>query len=211
MRKLIRDTGGSVMVEVAVTITLTLVFLLGTVDFLFAFQQWNRAIKAAERGARIAAVSAPVDAGLKSLDGLDTGFTPGDPLPAGYYDILCDGATQSCTGTRAGTYSATAMQWIVYGRGDQSCTGATGPYRIGMCDIFPAIGPANVRVAYRQTGLGFVGRPDGPVPTVTITLQNLTFDFFFLNGLLGFGRIQMPAITVTVTGEDLSSVAPASS
>ena len=49
--------------------------------------------------------------------------------------------------------------------------------------------PANVSVSYAYTGLGFAGRPGGPVPTITVELQNLNFQFFFLGGLMGFGNI----------------------
>jgi hypothetical protein len=63
-------------------------------------------------------------------------------------------------------------------------------------------------VSYRQTGLGYAGRPGGPVPTITIAIRDLPFQFFFLGGLMGFNRIQMPALTTSITAEDLSSGAP---
>ena len=77
-----------------------------------------------------------------------------------------------------------------------------------MCDVFGRVTPANVIVKYEYTGLGYAGRPGGPVPTITISLQNLNFQFYFLGGLMGFGNIAMPAMTTTITGEDLSSSAP---
>jgi hypothetical protein len=46
------------------------------------------------------------------------------------------------------------------------------------------------------------------VPTVTISLQDLNFQFFFLSGLLGFNDITMPSMLSTVTGEDMRSTAP---
>jgi hypothetical protein len=58
-------------------------------------------------------------------------------------------------------------------------------------------------VAYQQTGLGFAGRPGGPVPTITVALQKMTFEFFFLDAL-GV-KIAMPAMTTTITAEDLCS------
>ena len=61
-----RDQDGGVLVETTVLIPILLVFLLGAVDFLFAFYQWSAAIKAVEVGARIAAVSDPVAEGLNS-------------------------------------------------------------------------------------------------------------------------------------------------
>jgi hypothetical protein len=77
-----------------------------------------------------------------------------------------------------------------------------------MCHLYSAITPANVTITYTQTGLGYAGRPGGPVPTITVSLQNLRFHFFFLDALLGFAEMTMPAMTTTTTGEHLSSRAP---
>jgi hypothetical protein len=89
---------------------------------------------------------------------------------------------------------------------------ATSFYTAGMCDIFDRITPANVRIVYTQpaapAGLGFAGRPGGPVPTIKISLQNMPFRFFFLGDLLGFRDMQIPSATTTMTGEDLYSCSP---
>jgi hypothetical protein len=51
------------------------------------------------------------------------------------------------------------------------------PYTTGMCQIFPRIGMQNVVVVYTEpaspAGLGFMGRPDGPIPTCAHGLMNL--------------------------------------
>ena len=62
-----RDQAGSVLVETTVLIPIVFVFLLGAVDFLMAFYQWNLATKAVQVGARIAVVSDPVADGLNTL------------------------------------------------------------------------------------------------------------------------------------------------
>jgi hypothetical protein len=100
------------------------------------------------------------------------------------------------------------MNTIVFGRGSSSCSDAKSGDGVGMCDIFPRITPANVKIVYAQTGLGYAGRPGGPMPTITVSLQNLPFQFFFLRGLMGFHDFQIPASTVSLTAEDLSSRAP---
>ena len=82
-----------------------------------------------------------------------------------------------------------------------------------MCNFFSAVTPNNVQVIYRQTGLGYVQRTDGPQPTVTVSLlqtpdsATLKFRFFFLGGLMGFADTKIPAFTTTVTGEALSASA----
>jgi hypothetical protein len=82
------------------------------------------------------------------------------------------------------------------------------PPNISMCDVFYRVQPANVTVTYMYSGLGFAGRIGGPVPTITVELQGLNFQFFFLGGLMGFNNIAIPTMRTTITGEDLSSVAP---
>ena len=219
-RHLAHNQDGSVLVETTVLIPILLVFLLGAVDFSLAFYQWSVATKALQIGARIAAVSDPVASGLNSLSStLITGtISPGDPMPS--FQVTCDGAIASCTCTVGtctgmGTFSWAAMNNIVCGRDNTSSTecnystqcAPTSNYFRGMCDIFSRITAANVKVVYTQTGLGFAGRIGGPVPTITVSLQNLPFQFFFLNGLLGFQPINMSPAVTTTTGEVLSSAA----
>src|SRR6266480_6907690 len=74
--RLARNQDGSVLVETTVMMILILMFVLGGIDFLFAFYQWNAASKAVQWGARIAAVSDPVAPGLGSLS-LAVSGTPG--------------------------------------------------------------------------------------------------------------------------------------
>jgi Flp pilus assembly pilin Flp len=188
---LIRDTRGAAMIEFSLVIGLLLVLTLGMIDFSFAFFQWNSASKAVQVGARLAAVSDPVSSDLQTLTGLEGGALPGDPMPS--FARVCSGAALTCTG---GTYDPAAMNYIIS----------------RMDRIFPQVTAANVTIRYTYTGLGFAGRPGaagrsgGPVPTITVELTGLNFSFFFLNGLLGFSPIQIPAMKTTVTGEDLSTV-----
>src|SRR5258708_4269898 len=112
------------------------------------------------------------------------------------------GEIGTCIG---GMYSSAAMQRIVFGRGGAT---ACGNAKAGMCNFYSPITAANVTIVYTQTGLGYAGRPGGPVPTIMVSLQNLPFQFFFLSGLMGFANMNMPAMTTTITGEGLSSSAP---
>ena len=77
-----------------------------------------------------------------------------------------------------------------------------------MCHFFPFLQPANVVVRYTATGLGYQTRLGGPVPTITVSLKNFTFQFFFLGGLLGLNNMTMPSMLSTVTGEDMKSTSP---
>jgi Flp pilus assembly pilin Flp len=210
--RLWRDRAGAVLVEVTVVMALILVFILGSIDFLFAFYQWNAASKAVQVGARIAAVSDPVAIGLNGVSNavVNSFVPPGAVMPD--FVVRCEGKTETCRCTGAcagvGAYSRVAMNTIVFGRGSSSCSDATSFYRAGMCDIFGRITAANVVIVYAQTGLGYAGRPGGPVPTITVSIENLPFQFFFLSGIMGFDKVQIPALTTSITAEDLASGAP---
>jgi hypothetical protein len=205
------EDAGAVLVEVSILLPIIIALLCGSIDLLYAFYQWNAAAKATAVGARIAAVSDPVAFGLNNLSNqvLLSGATDArDPMPS--FKITCEGGAQSCSclGTCAGIapngFDAAAMDRIVFGRGSKSCTDASSYYATGMCDILPAITPANVRIVYTHTGLGYAGRPGGPTPTITVALHDLHFQFFFLSYLLG-RNILMPEMTTTITAEDLCS------
>ena len=58
---------GAVLVEVTVVMTIMFVFILGSIEFLFVFYQWNAAAKAVQVGTRIAATSDPVAGGLRTI------------------------------------------------------------------------------------------------------------------------------------------------
>jgi TadE-like protein len=214
VKYLLSDQRGAVMVEVTIMLSLTLVLVLGAIDFLLLFYQWNTAAKAVQIGARLAAVSDPVASGLNNLSRavVSASVPPGAAMPN--FVVTCDGRTATCTcnavnaclGVRG--YDGAAMNTIVFGRGSSSCSDAKSTDEMGMCDIFPRVTGANVKIVYAQTGLGYAGRPGGPMPTITVSLQNLPFQFFFLRGLLGFHDLQIPASTVSLTAEDLSSHAP---
>lgn len=212
-RRLFRDIDGAVLVEVAVMMSILIVFLLGAIEFLYVFYQLNSAGKAVQIGARIAAVSDPVAVGLRPLSVAVLGSVqPGANMPN--FLITCDGATARCTCISGPAcplklgFDETAMNRIVFGRGSSSCGDATNIYNTGMCDVLPRISAANIVIIYAQTGLGFAGRPGGPVPTITLSLQNLPMQLFFLGGVFGLDRLQIPALTTSITAEDLSSSAP---
>ncbi|MER8411582.1 TadE/TadG family type IV pilus assembly protein [Mesorhizobium sp. M1342] len=199
------------MVEATICMILLLTLTLGFVDFGYAWYQWNGATKAVQVGARMASISAPIAPGIAAAG---TATTPGDPIPLGNYDYTCNGATSACTCAGAGCVAATftPANFNRIFRGDATgvgtCPALAAGQRPGMCHFFPLLQPANVVVRYAATGLGYQTRPGGSVPTITVRLQNVTFQFFFLGGLLGFGNVTMPSMLSTVTGEDMKSTWP---
>jgi hypothetical protein len=209
--RIARDQQGTTTVEFSIVALLFLLLTFGLVEFGNMFWQYNSAAKAAQLGARLAAVSDPVWSELVNLE--STG-TPGSAWEVDY-TVTCDGESGDCDGTYSGDYDSTAMDCLVYGRSQAAppCDTACDPAGIdadeaGMCDRFARIAPENVKVTYSHTGLGFAGRPGGPVPTITLQLTGLQFEFLALGDLLGLQPVTMPPFTVTMTGEDLSRLAP---
>lgn len=203
-----RDQTGAVFAEFAILLPVVVIIVCGSIDFLDAFYQLNAAAKAVEVGARLAAVSNPVAEGLNNLanEAVLNGASPGAPIPS--FTATCNDTTCSCSGTCTGMtknpFDPAAMNRIVYGQADSGCGNASPHHVTGMCDLLSSITPANVVIVYSQTGLGYAGRPGGPVPTITVSLRNMQFQFFFLSALLRI-HIAMPAMTTTVTAEDLCS------
>ena len=189
-----------------------LMILFGVIEFSNLFYQWNTAEKAVQHGARLAAVSDPVyTAGNMNFTQTVSGLFPGDALPNSAYNLVCSGqsATCTCSGSvcpaGAISYNLAKMRQIVYGRGNTTGTCVNTQPNIGMCNLFPRITPQNVRIQYQFTGLGYVGRPGGPVPTVTVSIVNMTYDFVLIGGIANLNSIPVTSAATTMTGEDLST------
>ena len=201
VKSLVRNERGAVMVEFTIVASLLFLLTFGVVEFGFLFWQWNSAEKATQMGVRKAVVASPVAKELVNKDCGNANVSPGtlcsDPNATSFGTITCTGAAGgSCTGGY--TFDATAF----------------GDILSLMQAVFPLIQQQNVTVTYTFVGLGFAGRPGnvagtfGPVPAVTVGLTGMTFTFFGLAGFAGFGPLAMPDFRATLTGEDLSSVAP---
>ena len=204
LASLARDEHGATTIEFTLVALMFFMLTFGMVEFSYMFWQYNSASKAAQVGARLAAVSDPVWLDLATFE--DTG-TPGGPWTTDY-DIVCSGEDEECDGD-SGAYDPAALERLVEGR-DGVCGAVDDAINDdpGMCDIFDRVTPENVIVTYQNTGLGFAGRPGGPVPTITVQLTGLTFEFVGLGDLMGIDAITMPDFLVTMTGEDLSALAP---
>lgn len=219
-RRLRSDDEGAAFLEFTLFAGVFFTILFGIIEFSLAFYQWNAATKAVQIGARLAAVSNPVAAELKTLTGPGGGADPTDPMPA--FSAVCNGQTQQCACTYNGsglncTYDSAAMETLVYGRGNNGAKCNRAP-NIGMCSLFSRVTPSNVVVEYRHTGLGYAGRPAVEyttgqfsahvVPTISVAIgepaEPIPFQFYFLSGLLGFGDVPIPGLLSTFTGEDLA-------
>jgi Flp pilus assembly protein TadG len=210
LKRLRDDTDGAAFLEFTVFAMFFFTLLFGIVEFTLAYYQWNAGTKAVQLGARLAAVSNPVASGLESLTGLEGSANPGDPMSD--FSAVCQsnsptGATGTCTCTGFtcsydSVDSAAAVRRVVFGKGDR--TACSGEPPAGMCNLFSRVTPENVVVTYTYTGLGYAGRPGGPVPTIRVELVDIPMQFIFFDALFGLNDYDIPGLASTVTGEDLS-------
>lgn len=203
-----RDENGAAMVEMSIVLTLFLLLTMGFVDFAHAFYRWNSASKAVQVGARMASISDPVATALTVRPW--GGNTPGAPTGAyGPYECKYVSGTPSCT-NGGGAFIAANFSRIFRGdvpmANDDSCAQPTGTQRRGLCHFLPGIRRDNVVITYTGSGLGYQGRAAGAVPTITVELRNVNFQFFFVGPLLNIANaITMPTMLSTVTGEDMKA------
>jgi hypothetical protein len=198
----LHDRRAAAMAEFAIIAPFFFIFVLMTIEFGIGMRDYNAAAKAAQIGARMAAVSSPVATVMSgnTLDG--AGAAPGGVMPA--FLITCTGVgAGSCSN---GGYSAAAMNWIVRG-GDNRC-GAPFVGRLGMCDFYSRITPANVTITYENAGgansLGYTGRPLGAAASITVRLTNLTYNTPLAGSFIGQAfNLQLPPFATTATSEDL--------
>ncbi|PBB22888.1 MULTISPECIES: TadE/TadG family type IV pilus assembly protein [unclassified Mesorhizobium] len=210
IQRFAKSEDGAAMVEMTIVSTLLFSLVLGFVDFGYAFYQWNAATKAVQVGARLASISDAVATNLATAGPISS---PGAPIVAGAYGpFVCTYTAGTGGCSNGGGFSAANFSRIFRGdtanTNDDACPNLATNQRPGMCHFFPGLLRSNVVVTYSATGLGYQTRLSGPVPTITVSLQNRTFQFFFLQGLMGFANINMPSMLSTVTGEDLKSIWP---
>ena len=195
--------------------------MLFVVEVTLAFFWWKSAEKAAMLGARlavvqdIAAANLPHDPGdvprNEKSDGGLFGMhcrpaDPDDPSPCVRPDtgkIICEN-----------TADTTCNTWVCAADTDNAGCDLAAKTNIvrKMQNILAVIQPEDVEISYRYVGLGYAGGP--LIPAVTVTLTGLQFQTGFISligGLFdtdGDGKgLEMPPITATLTGEDLSSAA----
>lgn len=195
-----RDERGTSLTETLLIFPIVLIIVTAMVEAGVAVFQWNQATKAVQIGARLAAVSSPIvgDTAYNTLSSDWTGIADGEAVPATSVAVSCGPGSAPCEPAR--------IARLLTGS-DTSCDPALSALGdiIGMCDVANFIGINNVHVTYYRSGLGYVGRPNGPVSSITVELRNLMFDFLILDSLIPIlGTINIPAQPVSFVSEDVS-------
>ena len=192
-----QDQHGVTLTEGLISLPLVLLAISAFVEFGYAMSQWNQTVKALQLGARLAAVSEPLTSDFADVFPTDAD----DPLNNG--DATPNDAAISSTCGPALANCSDELTRIVMGS-DGVC-GVAGDPNPGICDLNWRIQPANLVVTYQRSGLGYWGRPNGPVLTMRLEVRDITFDLPVLGALLGLNDVVIPAHPVTITTEDLKT------
>jgi hypothetical protein len=195
-----RQQDGTALVEGLLVFPLVLLTFAAFFEFGYAVFQWNQTVKALQAGARHIAVSDPLIS-TTQMANFDGGGPSGDPVPGAVVSESCGAGTTPCV--------ASEMNRLIYGANadgtDDQCGNAAENTIPGMCDFNTRIGVNNVLATYYRAGLGYEGRPDGPVLTIRLEVKDLNFDLPLVGALLSLDTITIPAHPVTITSEDLCS------
>ncbi len=215
LARLLRDDRASTTVEMVWVFPSLIILTFGIIDFGRAMFDWNAAEKATQIGSREAVIRDPVATPIKTWfecnppnDSSEVGLLCADP--AGGIRTQCDFGTVVCTSTGC-THNGTALDATKL---DQTVFSGIVT---AMQAALPRLQPENVTLTYRSSQLGFIGKPDGPVPEVTAQVSGVPFDLFGLDrdvyqgpqGLVPAPAIfkadwTVPTLSVTLTGEDIS-------
>jgi Flp pilus assembly protein TadG len=204
LRQLATDVAGATAVEFSLIFSVLVLLTFGIIDFSYAMFQWVVAEKATHFGVRIAVVATPV--GQDVATWTCGGGSVGPGMPCSTSGAAGSSTTCVSTGASSGTCDGQGGAW-------NETTFSAIVQR--MQGVFPRITRDNVVVRYEDNygngvRLGFAGRPM-PVPMVSVSLQNMTYDFLVLDELMGLvggalpGGIPMPPFTATLPAEDLST------
>lgn len=210
-----RARAGSAAVELAFIIPVLLALTCGVIDFGRLLFAWNAIQKAAQVGAQAAIIRDPIMLPVKdwfrcqiangaiSAGSVGTTCTFTDP-GTGAISVRgdCNFGTVVCTSTGCSRNGGTATALA---------TGAAAVARrttfeqivAAMRVYYPYLQDTNVRITYRPSLLGFVGRPV-PVVELTVDVINAPFQFLLLPVATRAGTASFTGDPFALNGQSLT-------
>lgn len=196
LRNLLRDESGAAA-EFALVLPLMVVLFFGIIDGGRYMWEVNRAEKATQAGARAAAVTRMIPAGLIGYSfSVSSGVPQGTAVPlADFPGVRCtsNGTTAACT-------------WLTDPRIAIALAPEQAPFDVvleRMQDFMPDLEAGDVIITYSNSGLGFAGDPGGPdiAPIVTVSLDDDVRFEPILTAVFGL-TWGLPAAPYSVSQED---------
>lgn len=179
-------TSGAALSEFALILPALLLLIFGVLEIGYLAWQVQQGSVASKRAVRIAATRAIIVPGSIA----DCG--PSQPVTA-------------VAGTRCGDISDFSV-WATCngdGTGDAACGADIARIAQEVANFYPAVAPEDIQIEISGAGLGFVGM-GRPVPLITVRFLNVQYDFIALGALADLAGIQMPDMSASAPGEDLS-------
>jgi len=177
---------GVALTEALIVMPIMVLAVAVCVEFTHVVYQWNAAAKAMQLGVRKLIVSDPITTDFQAVFAFDPALG-GQLIPA-------NAAVKSVCGPAGANCVAGELDRLVNG------AGTMWP---GLKAYYPSIESDDIRVTYELSGLGYQGRPTGPVVTVRLDFLPNDISLLALGSLLGFADFIFPPFTVTATSEDL--------
>lgn len=197
MVKLLRDITGSVLVEYTIVFPVFILVLLGTVDVSYMLFEWGLANKAAYVGARKAIVSNSVASNITSPT-----FTAAQLQQLGQF---CFNSTTGVSNGNCPSMSSVCSGGTCTNNGGWDEAAFT-TILTAMQTVFPRIARQNVQITYQTNGLGFVS-PGSTLPmNVTVSIQCMTHQFYFIDALMNW-IFASPACNNTLQGPTMPTFA----
>lgn len=189
-RNFFRDTSGVVLTEALISFPIMILAFAVIIEFGFLVHQWNLGAKAMHLGVRKLVVSGPVSPDFNTVFAFNAA-QGNDLIPANA------GVRSTCGAGTAAPCNVAAMARLV--------DGTPGSMWPGLAQYYPGLQVDEIRVIYELSGLGYNGRPTGPVVTVRMELQRAPTNMLFVGALLGLAGVNFPPFAVSTTSEDLQS------
>jgi hypothetical protein len=192
LRRFRKSQSGVALTEGLIVFPIMVLAISVLFEFGNMMYQWNAAAKAMQLGVRKLVVSNPVAPSFTTA--FDINDTPGELINANA------GITASCGAGTGVVCNANFMSRLT--------DGTAGSRWPGLEPFFRGFRAEDVRITYELSGLGYQGRPYGPVVTVRMELIRDNRDFPILGRLMTGLGIAFPRMTVSETTEDLTSCQP---
>lgn len=189
IQKFVSDQKGATLVELSLIMPIMFIVTFGIIEFGYIVYQYNAAVKATQVGAQYASTHSSVVTGLK-----DCGTTD----------------YSAKAGTDCAAVAGYNASWSVTCPGGGGCdTGVMTDILTAMQGVYPNLEAGDVSVTLSgDPGLGYIGR-GRPVPALTVTVDDMTYDYIAIGGLVNIfagsigASMDITSAQTTVIAEDL--------